>query len=58
MFTVEVWLQRTSQPLVFEADSTYIKGPFYCVQAKGRVTKFPVRSIFRVIEEYQPRGSQ
>jgi hypothetical protein len=51
--TIEIWLDQTSQPLVFEgANNAYQKGSFYCVYANGKVTKIPIEHIFRVIESY------
>ena len=53
---VEVWLDKLNSPIKFEALSTYEKGNFFCVQHKTKmlvVTKFPIKNIFRVVEEYE-----
>lgn len=56
---IEIQRNETSQPLVYEnALNAYTKGPMYCVLIEKdgqRIThKFPVCSIFRVIEDYLP----
>lgn len=53
---IEVWLKETSQPILYEdATHAYTKGPFYCIYraSDGRVTKYPLDNIWRVIESYQ-----
>lgn len=52
---VKVWLDQTSQPLCFENAETYTKGKLFCVYVReqNKVTKFPIKHIFRVEEEYQ-----
>ena len=51
---VEVWLDETAQPIVFEhVKNTYTKGPLYCVYDGIFVHKFPVAHLFRVIEGYE-----
>jgi hypothetical protein len=55
---VEIQLKESSNPIVYEnAINAYTKGPLYCVlfvnSSGRRVThKFPVQSIFRIIEDY------
>lgn len=54
---IEIQRNETSQPIVYEtALNAYTKGPMYCVlfEKDGkRVThKYPVCSIFRIIEDY------
>jgi hypothetical protein len=53
---IEIQRNETSLPLVYEALNAYTKGPMYCVlfEKDGqRVThKFPLCSLFRVIEDY------
>ena len=55
---VEIQLKETSQPLEYlDPVNAYTKGPMYCVlfvDGSGeRVThKYPLNSIFRVIESY------
>jgi hypothetical protein len=54
---VEVWLDQTSEPLKFEAISTYQKGSFYCVSTlNALVHRFPIDHIFRVVEDYGTHG--
>ena len=56
--TIEVWLEQTSQPLVFEGvTNAYQKGAFYCVYVGGKVIKIPIDHIFRVIESYEVKAS-
>ena len=54
---IEIQRNETSQPIVYaKAINAYTKGQMYCVlfEKDGeRVThKFPMCSLFRVIEEY------
>lgn len=53
---IEIHRNETSKPLVYEAINAYTKGPMYCVlvenDKKIMVHKFPLCSIFRVIEDY------
>jgi hypothetical protein len=59
MKKVEVWLYETSEPLVYNAKSTYTKGPLYCVYCEdGNVIKFPVMHIFRIVEGYGTHGGE
>lgn len=54
---VEVWLDQSSEPLTFEAVSTYQKGDMFCVYtADDLVRKFPIAHIFRVVEGYGTHG--
>ena len=56
---IEVWLKETSEPIVHIAKNTYTKGQFYCVYCTdGRVHKYPIESIFRVIEDYGTHGTK
>jgi len=53
---IEIQRNETSQPLVYEALNAYTKGPMYCVlfekDGKRITHKFPLCSLFRVIEDY------
>jgi hypothetical protein len=50
---VRVYLTETAQPIELVAANAYTKGPMYCVYLKDEtVQKFPVSSIFRVVEDY------
>ncbi len=53
---IEIQRNETSQPIVYDAMNAYTKGPMYCVlfekDGKRITHKYPVCSIFRVIEEY------
>ena len=54
---IEIQRNETSQPLVYESViNAYTKGPMYCVMfekdGKRVAHKFPLRSLFRVIEDY------
>jgi len=56
---IEIQRNETSQPIVYEgALNAYTKGPMYCVLFEkdgARVThKFPLCSLFRVVEDYMP----
>jgi hypothetical protein len=49
---VEIHRNETSLPIVYaSADNAYTKGQMYCVLVDGAVHKYPLCSIFRVIEE-------
>ena len=58
---VEIQRNETSQPLVYEnVINAYTKGLLFCVlfdtgKGERRVHKFPLCSIFRVIEDYQDK---
>jgi len=58
VINVEIQRNETSQPLEYVAINAYTKGPMYCVlfEKDGkRVThKYPLCSLFRVIEDYAP----
>lgn len=53
---IEIQRNETSQPITYQAINAYTKGPMYCVLFKKdgkRIThKYPLCSLFRVIEEY------
>lgn len=50
---VQIWLKETSQPIEREAISTYEKGSFFCVyRTDALVEKWPIETIFRVVEQY------
>lgn len=53
---IEIQRNETSQPLMYDALNAYTKGPMYCVlfekEGKRITHKFPLCSLFRVIEEY------
>ena len=54
---IEIQRNETSEPITyFKAINAYTKGPMYCVlfeKGDQRMThKYPLCSIFRVIEEY------
>lgn len=52
---VEIYLQRTSQRIVFEnATNTYQKGDLFCVFLKeeNKVYKYPMSTIFNIKESY------
>lgn len=55
---IEIQRNETSQPIIYDALNAYTKGPMYCVLLEKdgvRVThKYPLCSLFRVIEDYQP----
>ena len=55
---IEIQRNETSQPLVYEAINAYTKGPMYCVlmntiDGDRKTHKFPLCSLFRIIEDYQ-----
>jgi len=53
---IEIQRNETSQPLVYDAMNAYTKGAMYCVlfekEGKRITHKFPLCSLFRVIEDY------
>jgi hypothetical protein len=58
---VEIYLQRTSQRIVFEnATNTYQKGDLFCVYLKSENTvyKYPIASLFNVKESYSATPTQ
>jgi len=53
MKRVEVWLKETSEPLVYDAISTYQKGDLFCVYCTDeKVRKFPFIVIHKIVESY------
>jgi len=57
MLTVRVHLKETAQEIVHnDVKNTYQKGDFFCVYCEkvNKVYKYPVASIFRVVEDYKP----
>lgn len=59
MNKIEIQRNESSYPIVYEnVENAYTKGNMYCVmfiKNGERVThKFPLCSIFRVIEDYNP----
>jgi len=54
---VRVWLMETSQPLIYQAKTTYTKGRLYCLHLPDdRAVKFPMCNIFRIEEEWGKHG--
>jgi hypothetical protein len=56
---IEIQRNETSQPLVYEkVVNAYTKGLMYCVliekEGKRITHKFPLCSLFRVVEDYLP----
>ena len=54
---IEIQRNETSEPIVYEsAMNAYTKGPMYCVlfekDGARKTHKFPLCSLFRVIEDY------
>lgn len=54
---IEIQRNETSFPIVYEnVLNTYTKGPMYCIliekDEKRTTHKYPLESIFRVIEDY------
>jgi len=56
---IEIHLLEQSQPMIFtKVTNAYTKGGLYCIYNDERVTKFPLCSIFRIIESYQMEDEQ
>jgi len=60
-YEVAIWLGPNSQPIVYDALTTYEKGSFFCIAYfdrydTKRVRKFPVSAIWAVDEEYKYIG--
>lgn len=55
MINVKIHRNETSQPIERQAINTYTKGGMYCVQMYGYVEKYPMCSLFRVVEDYNAR---
>jgi chaperone required for assembly of F1-ATPase len=50
---VEIHLLSQSQPIVREGvRNAYVKDGVYCVLLDGKVEKYPLTNIFRVVEPY------
>ncbi len=52
---VKVWVHSSSSPICLEnIHATYQKGDMFCIQfATGRIEKYPMINIFRVIEDWE-----
>ena len=51
-FRVSVHYKDANRPLIYEnANMTYVKDVFYCVQTDGYEFKHPIANIWRIIEE-------
>ena len=56
---IEVQRNETSTPIIYkDAISSYTKGPLFCVlfvntEGKRVTHKYPLCSLFRVIEDYE-----
>ena len=55
---IEIQRNESSFPIVYEGVlNAYTKGPLYCVlfekDGKRQTHKFPVASLFRVVEDYE-----
>ncbi len=56
---VKIDLIETSQCIELDAKNTYTKGPMFCVFCEdGRVQKYPIRNIWRVVEDYGNTASK
>jgi len=54
---IKIWLMETSEPLTYQAITTYTKGRLFCLHLIGdRVVKYPLCNIFRIEEEYGTHG--
>jgi len=49
---IEIHRNETSQPIKRDCTNTYTKGGMYCVYHNGAVEKWPLVSIFKVVESY------
>jgi len=59
MIKVEIHRNETSLPIVYEkVDNAYTKGEMYCVLIGKEVHKYPLSSIFRIIESKEPSRSR
>jgi len=55
---VEVWFDKSSQPIVFtEAKATYQKGDLFCIETEDYRTKYPLDHLF-MVRESEFRSSQ
>ncbi len=46
-------LKETSEAIEHEAVNTYTKGPLFCVyEISGRVVKYPLSNVWRVVHDY------
>lgn len=54
---IQIHRNETSQPIKLDAINAYTKGQMYCVllevDGKRTVHKYPLCSIFRVVEDYE-----
>ena len=57
---VILWLKESSEPLEYECvKNTYTKGDLFCVYLDNeKVHKFPINTIFRIVEDYGHHGDR
>lgn len=56
---VEIHRNETSLPIVYkDVTNAYTKGGMYCVLVRGEVHKYPLETIFRVIETKEQSRSE
>ena len=56
---VSIQLKDSSQPIEHNAINTYLKGTLFCVYVKkDKVYKYPIRNIWRIVEDYGKHQSK
>lgn len=50
---VEVWLDSSSTPAIYEARAVYTKGGLLCIYTtEGRAIKYPLCRVHKVVHDY------
>lgn len=56
---VEIYLLGTAQPIIHEGvENTYQKGDLFCIMVKGKSIKYPIQTIFRIVEDYNKKTTE
>ena len=53
---IKIQLKESSSVIEYpEVKNTYEKGPLFCIYTGDEVHKYPVESIWRIVEEFGPK---
>ena len=47
---IELWLKNTALPRTYKAANTFEEGSMFCVQVEGKIYKYPIADIFRIVQ--------
>lgn len=47
---IEIWFKNTALPRKYDAINTFEEGHMFCIQVDGKIYKYPIMDIFRVVQ--------